>query len=188
MKKFLSSPIARYLVLGILAVVIGVNVFSLNATHLTGNAVPMPFGVGASVVLSGSMEPALSVGDLLIFTEEERYEVGDVVVYQSGRTPVVHRIIALDAETVITQGDANNAADEPFGVQLIKGKVVTAVPFVGHLIWALKTPLGTILTIVAAVLLMELSYRKERQEQSREQEKIKEEIRQLMQELENQKY
>ena len=177
----------RMLALLILGVFLGIRFYAWNAQHLTGNAVPMPFGVGASVVLSGSMEPALSVGDLLIFTEEEHYEVGDVVVYQSVRTPVVHRIIALDTETVITQGDANNAADKPFGVQLIKGKVVTVVPLVGYLIWALKTPLGTILTIAAAVLLMELSYRKERQEKDKEQEKIKEEIRQLMQELEQQK-
>ena len=177
----------RMLTLLIVGVFLGIRFYAWNAQHLTGNAVPMPFGVGASVVLSGSMEPALSVGDLLIFTEEENYEVGDVVVYQSGRTPVAHRIIALDAETVTTQGDANNTADEPFGVQLIKGKVVTAVPFVGHLIWALKTPLGTASLVIAALLLMELSYRKERQEKDKEQEKIKEEICQLMQELEQQK-
>ena len=177
----------RMLALLILGVFLGIRFYAWNAQHLTGNAAPMPFGIGASVVLSGSMEPALSVGDLLIFTEEENYEVGDVVVYQSGRTPVVHRIIALDAETVTTRGDANNTADEPFGVQLIKGKVVTAVPFVGHLIWALKTPLGTASLVIAALLLMELSYRKERQEKDKEQEKIKEEIRQLMQELEQQK-
>ena len=185
MKQFKAA--LRMLVLLILGVFLGVRFYAWNAQHLTGNAVPMPFGVGASVVLSGSMEPALSVGDLLIFTEEENYEVGDVVVYQSGRTPVVHRIIAMDEENVITQGDANNTADEPFGVQQIKGKVVTVVPLAGHLIWALKTPLGTASLVIAALLLMELSFRKERQEKEMEQEKIKEEIRQLMQELEQQK-
>ena len=174
----------RILMLLILGVFLGIRFYAWNAQHLTGNAAPMPFGVGASVVLSGSMEPALSVGDLLIFTEEERYEVGDVVVYQSGRTPVVHRIIALDAETVTTRGDANNTADEPFGVQLIKGKVVTVVPIVGHLIWALKTPLGTASLVIAALLLMELSYRSERKEKVAQQEKLKAEIRQLMLELE----
>ena len=171
------------MVLGILAVVIGINVFSLNATHLTGNAVPMPFGVGASVVLSGSMEPTLSVGDLLIIRAREHYEVGDVVVYQSGRTPVVHRIIALDEENVTTQGDANNTADEPFGVQLIKGEVITAIPYVGHLIWVLKTPLGTAALIIAALLLMEFSFRSERKAKKAQQEKLKAEIRQLMKEL-----
>lgn len=182
MKQFKAA--LRMLVLLILGVFLGIRFYAWNAQHLTGNAVPMPFGVGASVVLSGSMEPALSVGDLLIFTEEENYEVGDVVVYQSGRVPVVHRIIALDAENVITQGDANNTADEPFCVQLIKGKVVTAVPFVGHLIWVLKTPLGTASLVIAALLLMELSFRSERKAKAAQQEKLKAEIRQLMLELE----
>ena len=182
MKQFKAA--LRMLVLLILGVFLGVRFYAWNAQHLTGNAVPMPFGVGASVVLSGSMEPALSVGDLLIFTEEEHYEVGDVVVYQSVRTPVVHRIIALDTETVITQGDANNAADKPFGVQLIKGKVVTVVPLVGYLIWALKTPLGTASLVIAALLLMELSFRSERKTKAAQQEKLKAEIRQLMLELE----
>lgn len=174
----------RMLTLLVVGVFLGVRFYAWNAQHLTGNAVPMPFGIGASVVLSGSMEPALSVGDLLIFTEEENYEVGDVVVYQSGRMPVVHRIIALDAETVTTRGDANNTADEPFGVQLIKGKVVTVVPLVGHLIWALKTPLGTASLVIAALLLMELSFRSERKAKAAQQEKLKAEIRQLMLELE----
>jgi signal peptidase I len=131
------------------------------------------------------MEPTLSVGDLLIIWAREHYEVGDVVVYQSGRTPVVHRIIALDEENVTTQGDANNTADEPFGVQLIKGEVITAIPYVGHLIWVLKTPLGTGLTVAAAVLLLELSFRKEKQKKSDDLELIKEEIRRLKEEQES---
>ena len=187
MKKFLQSPILRHVILGVLAVVIGVNAYALNATHLTGNAVPMPFGIGASVVLSGSMEPTLSVGDFLIIREQESYEIGDVVVYQSGRMPVVHRIVDVSGENVITRGDANNANDEPFSIAAIKGEVTAAIPLVGHAVWALKTPLGTILAIAAAVLLMERSFRRERKEKEQEQEKIKAEIRQLMQELEEQK-
>lgn len=176
-------PLGRYLVLLLLAAVIGVNVYALNAENLAGNAVPMPFGVGASVVLSGSMEPELSVGDLLLLREADSYRVGDVVVYQSGSTPIVHRIVALEGETVITQGDANNASDAPFPVSAVKGKVVAAVPLVGYAVWALKSPLGILITLAAAVLLVELSYRNGRGAQEAEKEKIKAEIRQLIQEL-----
>ena len=58
--------ISRYVLLVTLAALVGINVYALNASRLAGNQVPMPFGVGASVVLSGSMEPELSVGDLLL--------------------------------------------------------------------------------------------------------------------------
>lgn len=183
MKKMLKSPLIRYAILGILAVAIGVNVFVLNATHLTGNAVPMPFGYGASVVLSGSMEPTLSVGDLLIIQVQEHYETGDVVVYQSGKTPVVHRIMEVDGESVTTRGDANNTNDEPFPITAIKGEVIRVIPRVGHVLWALKSPVATIVLLVAAVLLVEWSFRSGKAEKEDEKEKLKAEIRALMEEL-----
>lgn len=181
MKK--AKTALRLLLLLIVGAFVGLRVYGWNARNLTGDAVPMPFGVGASVVLSGSMEPELSVGDLLFFGEAEKYAPGDVVVYQSGRTPVVHRIVKIQNDLVITQGDANNTADEPFDSSLIKGRVMTAIPLVGYLFLALKTPVGTLLTIGGAVALMELSYRREQKEQDEKQEEIKAEIRRLMQEL-----
>jgi len=183
MKKLLKSPIARYLILSLLAIIVGVNVFALNASKLTGNAVPMPFGIGASVVLSGSMEPALSVGDLLILRVQENYESGDIVVYQSGSMPVVHRIVEISGETVITRGDANNANDEAFPITAIKGGVIVVIPLIGYGIWALKTPVGILVTLAAAVLLVEMSFRKGKAEKEAEKEKIKAEIRALMDEL-----
>lgn len=183
MNKFLKSPIARYVILGLLAVVIGVNVFTLNASKLTGDAVPMPFGYGASVVLSGSMEPTLSVGDLLIVREQDGYRTGDVVVYQSGTTPVVHRIMEISDETVITRGDANNANDEPFPVTAIKGQVIGVIPLVGYVVWALKSPVAVIIMLAAAVLLVEGSFRTGKAEKEAEKEKLKAEIRALMEEL-----
>ena len=183
MKKLLKSPVTRYLILGVLAVVIGVNVFVLNATNLTGNAVPMPFGYGASVVLSGSMEPVLSVGDLLIVQAQDSYETGDIVVYQSGNTPVVHRIVSITDETVTTRGDANNANDEPFPTTAIKGEVIAVIPMIGYVVWALKTPVAVVIMLAAAVLLVEWSFRSGKAEKEAEKEKLKAEIRALMDEL-----
>lgn len=186
MKKLLKSAIARYVVLGILAVAIGINVFLLNATHLTGDAVPMPFGFGASVVLSGSMEPAMSVGDLLFVVAGDRYEPGDIVVYQSGSMPVVHRIVKINDETVVTQGDANNTSDEPFPVTAIKGKVVLTIPLIGYGVWALKSPVAVLVMLAAAVMLIEWSFRSGKAEKEAEKEKLKAEIRSLMDELKEQ--
>ena len=182
MKKL--KELLRSLVLLILGAILGLQIYTWNARNLTGNAVPMPFGFGASVVLSGSMEPALSVGDLLIAQSRETYKTGDIVIYQSGRTPVVHRIVAMDDQTVTTQGDANNTPDTPFQKELIKGKVILVIPIIGYLFWALKTPLGTASIIIAALLLLEVSFRSERKAKDAQQEKIKAEIRQLMLELE----
>ena len=183
MKKQHRFPVFRYVVLILLAVVTGVNIYGVNASRLTGDQVPMPFGWGASVVLSGSMEPTLSVGDLLVIRQADSYEVGDVVVYQSGGMAVVHRIVAMDGETVTTRGDANNVADEPFSATYIKGTVTAVIPLVGNVVWALKSPAGILLTAAAAVLLVEFSYRGTKKEKELQQQQLKDEIRRLMQEL-----
>ena len=184
MGKVIKSPLFRYVILSLLAVIIGVNIFAMNAAKLTGNQVPMPFGYGASVVLSGSMEPALSVGDLLIVKEEEKYTVGDIVVYQSGDMPVVHRIVSIEDEQVTTKGDANNVADEAVPIESIKGIVTKDIPFIGYIVWALKTPAALIIMLVLAVLLVEFSFRIGKKEDEMQKEKLKEEIRSLMKELE----
>ena len=166
-----------------MAVLIGVNVFMFNAIRLTRNAVPMPFGYGASVVLSGSMEPTLSVGDLLIVRQQDSYAVGDVVVYQSGSTPIVHRIMSISEDMVTTRGDANNANDEPFPIGAINGQVVGVIPMVGYAVQALKNPIAVVILLAAAVLLVESSFRNGKAEKEAEKDKIKAEIRALMAEM-----
>ena len=74
--------IFRIALIVLLSVFIGTTVYTLNAKRVMHNALPMPFGVGSSVVLSGSMEPTLSVNDLVFIREADSYAEGDVVVYQ----------------------------------------------------------------------------------------------------------
>lgn len=179
--KQLIKSIIRITLLVIVAVIIGVNVYMISASRLVGNTVPMPFGVGAAVVLSGSMEPELSVGDLLIIAERETYEVGDVVVYQDGRTAVTHRIISISEGEVITRGDANNTDDNPISLEQIKGKVVFAAPLVGYAVNVIKTPLGTVCILALAIFLLERSFHVEKEKSREELDYIKAEIEKIKQ-------
>ena len=56
-KRKLFINILRTVLLIICGTLIGVNVYLINAKTLAGNDLPMPFGYGAAVVLSGSLEP-----------------------------------------------------------------------------------------------------------------------------------
>ena len=190
MKKHVKT-IVRTALLSVAALIVGLNVYTMNASRLAGDLVPMPLGVGATVVLSGSMEPTLSTGDLLIIAEQESYGVDDVVVFQSNRIAVVHRIIEIKEETVegedgeeiqmiaITQGDANNTPDDPIQLSQIKGTVVMSIPLVGYLVNMIKTPLGTILILAAAVFLLERSFHKEKEKDLDKLEEIRREIEKL---------
>lgn len=173
------SALWRRLALVVLGLLLGINAYLANARGLGGNQLPMPFGTGFAVVLSGSMEPTLHVNDLLVVRRSDQYNVGDIVVYQSGYELIVHRVIAADGDTLVTRGDANNAADPPIDVSAVKGVVAARVPVLGTVVSALKTPTGILVLLVCAFGLIELSYRRQKDADDRDLEAIKAEIRRL---------
>lgn len=177
------KTILRTAVLLIVGVVLGVNIYLWNAQSLVGNALPMPFGYGAAVVLTGSMEPTIMADELIFVKAEESYEIGDIVVFQSGSMLVVHRIVDMDGETVTTRGDANNAEDTPISKMYIKGKVIGHVQGVGSAVRLIKSPAVTFGLIAGAVLLVEMPYRKTKKKDDDDLEALKAEIRRLKDEL-----
>lgn len=172
----------RRIILVVVGLILGVNVYMLNAQRLIGNKMPMPFGYGMAVILSGSMEPVMSTGDLILVHETNNYEVDDVVVFQEGSTLITHRIVSMNEDEIITKGDANNAEDNPIALGNIRGEVILCIPMVGNIVNVLKTPIATIVIIGLAILLIEKSNQSERAKDDEELERIKEEIRKLKEE------
>ena len=183
-RKKILKLVLRIVALTFVAAFLGCNIYLWNAQSLTGNTLPMPFGRGVAIVLSGSMEPTLSVDDLIFVKAQDSYQVGDVVVFQSGSSVVVHRIIEINGDSVVTQGDANNAADEEMPLSRIKGEVTGRIRNAGGIVRFAKTPVVSIALVVLAVFLLERSYRKEKQQGDNELDKLKEEIRRLKAEAE----
>ena len=176
------KTVARTVVILLIGLVVGINLYTWNARSLMGNALPMPMGYGAAVVLTGSMEPTIMADDLIFVAEQDSYDIDDIVVYQSGSILVVHRVVEMDELTVTTKGDANNVPDEPVRKEMIKGEVVACIPGVGGVARLLKTPVATIALLILAVLLLESSFRKDKKKHADDLEKIKEEIRRLKEE------
>lgn len=181
-KKKLIRAIIRITLIAIAALVIGLNIYVINASRLAGDTLPMPFGFGTAVVLSGSMEPALSVGDLLIVVAYDDYAVGDIVVFQDGKSSITHRIVSIDGDNLVTRGEANNVDDAPISGEQVKGKVVLAIPFVGYIANMIKTPIGTLVIIALAVFLLERSFRIDRERDRHQLDVIRGEIEKLKKE------
>lgn len=181
-KSAKPSILLRRVLLAFIGLILGLNVYQWNANSIVGNAMPMPFGVGISVVLSGSMEPTLKVNDLVIIKEADVYAIGDIIVYQSVSDLIIHRIVDLADGHVWTQGDANNVMDAPIEMSMIKGKMVVRIPAVGAIARVLKTVPGTIMMLAAAIVLLELSWKKEKSKDMEDIEAIKREIRELRKE------
>lgn len=171
---------SRWWVLFLAAVlIVGLLLYQWIAGESVKNDLPMPFGYGVAVVLSGSMEPALHVNDFVVAAEKDDYSVGDIVVYQSGQSLTVHRIVARDGDLITTQGDANNTTDEPVPISAVKGAVVLRIPLLGSVIRLVKKPVVAIILLMAAFLLLYRALEPETKKDKDNPEEIKEEIRRL---------
>lgn len=117
------------------------------------------FGFRAAVVLTGSMESAISPGDLIVTEKRNGYAVGDIVTYMTdGGASITHRIVRTTAEGYITKGDANDSEDaDVVKSEAVSGKVVLTVPYIGHAVLFLKTPAGMLSLLAAAVLCAVMS-------------------------------
>ena len=128
--------------------------------------VSMPFGFGASFVLTGSMEPDISTDDLVFVKRADELHVGDVVLYNTGGSNVLHRITKIDGDMITTQGDANNTEDKPFPKSAVLGVYIGKMPSGGKMIRFVTNPpfvmAVVFLLIVAAVTWMFVEDHRER--------------------------
>jgi signal peptidase I len=111
-------------------------------------------------VLSGSMEPAISVGSMVVVMSaaEEDIKVGDVVTrrMEGGGDLLTHRVVSVENHLFTTRGDNPNINedDRPVPIEAVVGKVVLVVPFLGSLTSYTSTPMGMGLVIIVFVLFV----------------------------------
>lgn len=125
---------------------------------------PVLFGCKSMAVVSGSMEPVIPVGSIVVVKEVDTntLEVGDVISYRmSGNTMVTHRVVSIDAEKqeLVTKGDANEVEDaNPVTFSNIVGKKLFHVPLLGYLSIYIKTPLGIVGVCAVLIVLILLNF------------------------------
>ncbi|AOT70185.1 signal peptidase I [Geosporobacter ferrireducens] len=149
----------------VLVFIIGVSVFTMFQAKTNPQKVPSVFGFKPLKVLTGSMEPVLKPGDMVVTreTEPEEIQIGDVLTYRiEGNTLVTHRVIGIVEENGIvkfrTKGDANNTEDQ----ELIEGKqaigtMAFKIPGGGMIADFAKTGRGFLLFILLPIFLLIVS-------------------------------
>lgn len=143
----------------IFAVIIISNIYIFAARKITGRIQPTVFGFSYAVVVSGSMEPEISVNDLVITKKCSDYSVNDVIMFESGSSLVTHRIVKIEKSGYVTKGDANNTTDPipPVTNEEIVGRVVGKIPHIGAFIGFMQTPLGFTLMFLVLFAFIALS-------------------------------
>ena len=126
--------------------------------------VPRVVGYVPYTVLTGSMQPSIAPGDVVIDkpVQPSELRVGDVVTFPDPANKerlITHRVRRVDNRAgtvrVVTRGDANNQ-DERWAAPADGrvGRVAARVPMVGHVLQRIHSPLGRMLLLVVPALLL----------------------------------
>ncbi len=144
--------------LAVIILLIAIAVLTFLAPH---------FGWRVDTVFSGSMEPQLKMGGVVVNrpVEAEDIKVGDIITFHSplGEKVTSHRVVAVNDGSSLhfqTKGDANEDAD-PFVVpaQSVVGKICFHIPYLGYAAQFVRTPLGLLLTLCLpglAIIVLEM--------------------------------
>lgn len=115
------------------------------------------------IVRSGSMEPAIPTGSVVLIQPSASYKVGDVITFGKDTAtsiPTSHRIVSTRSEGgttyYTTKGDANNAADPgETPANKVIGRIIFSLPYVGYIFAFAKTRLGfALLVAIPAALII----------------------------------
>jgi len=147
--------IGKIIFIGILSVILLFNIISIIQRVVSDEQIPLIMGYGNAVIITGSMEPAISPGDIVVIHKQDDYEVGDIVTYMSN-SAITHRIVEKTADGYVTQGDANNARDPEIEKSRIVGKVTTVIPQVGDILLFLQNPLHLLIVILLIFAVFEI--------------------------------
>ena len=112
-------------------------------------------------VISPSMEPTYSVGDLIYVKEvdPDSVKVGDPITFVLNEELVVatHRVVSIDSENrqFTTKGDANSTEDAaPVHFNNLIGVPVFSVPLLGYVSVYIQNPPGMYVAIALGVILL----------------------------------
>lgn len=123
------------------------------------------FGLKLYTVVSGSMEPNIPVGAIVISREVEpqTIELNDVIIFKASNdssTMITHRVVDIKEEDdeFITKGDNNKDIDiNPVNYSQLAGKVVFSLPILGYFYYFLGSLGGKIIMVGVLALLIILS-------------------------------
>jgi signal peptidase len=123
---------------------------------------PLALGWRGDVVMTGSMRPVITPGDVVVSRAAVAADVrvGEVVLVVNPARPattLVHRVVRINADgSLVTQGDANPGPDStPVPPDLVRARPRLRIPYVGlPVLWARTGSYGRVALVAATAGLL----------------------------------
>lgn len=162
-KAFRILNLIKNIICWTLVVVLVFTLVIFFVSRINGST-PSVFGYSIFRVSSGSMQPELKVGDIILDKAVENPEdlkVGDVVTftsYEYGDILVTHKVIKAPYEEngkimLQTKGVANEVADKPISADNVKGIMICKVDYLDTVYNIFLSPWGLLILIALIVII-----------------------------------
>lgn len=152
------TKVIYWLAIALLAVIALGTVFSV---------LEAPGGHRLFVVQSGSMEPAIKAGSVVLVAPQKQYKKDEIITFlhdsdanlKDLSATVTHRIFSVHDDegraTFTTKGDANEDPDqEKVTERQVLGKALFSLPYAGYVVSFAKTKRGLLLLVIFPVVLI----------------------------------
>lgn len=117
------------------------------------------------IVMSGSMETTINIGDLVIVKKVNSSSIhtGDIIAFKNGNIVISHRVKEVINDSGIykfkTKGDNNNVADDFIvSSDAIEGIFVNKIPGLGSILLFLGKPIGLLMVILVIIIVSTALY------------------------------
>lgn len=163
----------------VLIIIMVYNISLIAQSILKPNKTPSFLGVKTYVIISGSMEPNIEIGDIVVGKAEENLDIGDVISYRKGQSVITHRITQINKNEngeieYRTQGDNNNVEDEEsIKPSNVEGKVIKIVPKLGKVTLILQNKVIIIFIFIIFYIYVSRNYKKNKKVNERHLKRLK---------------
>ena len=134
-----------YLLYIIIIPIIIYDVFLIIHTIIKPESTPDVFGYKTFTIISGSMEPTINIGDVIIIKKVDKDDIqtNDIITYNIRGEIITHRVIDYkiinDEIVYTTKGDSNEVTDiQEVKYRNVEGKYINKIPKVGKILSLIK--------------------------------------------------
>lgn len=169
-------------VIEIIAIILIYNIILIALSSANKISVVNILGYKSYIIKTNSMEPTISVNDVVItkMVEKEEIKIGDVITFLQDGEVITHRITQIDDNgNYTTKGDNNNIEDIfKITYENIEGKHVLTIPYLGKIVQALDNKIVfLIITLIILIFMLITIQNQEKRENRREKKKIEDKKR-----------
>lgn len=162
---FRAARLVKNIICWILILILAITMVIFLTTRIQGNT-PTVFGYTIFRISTGSMEPELMTGDVIldkVVDDETEIAVGDVITFEGGSQfdgkLVTHKVIKApytdeNGNTMLqTHGIANELEDTPISIDQVRAKMICKIPYIDTLYNLFLSPCGLLIMILLIILV-----------------------------------